>query len=252
MNAYVLPNQAQASYGYRPLTESGPAGSAMGQAVLAATMGAALGILFGIALAAIPWHAIAPTASSDSGQVTYSPAVYTSNTLPNAVQAASLPSQAVSHVKAQLSSPQETSLIKTSATKTYPAVHRQHVARRLFATWKSFTGRKTSHRHRSHLSHRANAAVTLPPAAVAAKHADAAAPFTFMIEGDLTFASFDASAGTLETNEGKTFLLGRAAGESIAASSQDVPANLHYRCDQAGNCTLVHAGIVFLNARLAT
>jgi len=224
----------------------------MGQALLAATMGAALGILFGTALAAIPWHPIAPNASSDSGQVTYSPAVYTSNTIPDPMQSASLPSHAVYQQNAQVSPPRETPLVNTSAAKTSPAVHRQHAARRLVATWKSFTGRKAALRHRLHLSPRANAAVTLPPAVVAAKHADAAAPFTFMIEGDLTFANFDASAGTLETNEGKTFLLGRAAGESIATSSQDVPANLHYRCDQTGNCTLIHAGVVFLNARLAT
>lgn len=220
--------------------------------MIAATIGAALGILFGTALAAIPWHAIAPIASSDSGQVTYRPAVYTSNPLPGPVQAASLPSQAVYQQNAQLSSPRKSPLVKTSATLTSPAVHRQHAARRLFATWKSFTRRKDSHRHRSHLSPRAHAAVTLPPARVAAKPSFSAAPFTFMIEGDLTFANFDASAGTLETNEGKTFLLGRATGESIAAPSQDVPANVHYRCDQTGNCTLIHAGVVFLNVKLTT
>jgi len=96
----------------------------MGQALLAATMGAALGILFGTALAAIPWHPIAPNASSDSGQVTYSPAVYTSNTIPDPMQSASLPSHAVYQQNAQVSPPRETPLVNTSAAKTPPAAHR--------------------------------------------------------------------------------------------------------------------------------
>jgi hypothetical protein len=77
------------------------------------------------------------------------------------------------------------------------------------------------------------------------------AAFTFIVEGDLTVADFDVSTGTVETQEGKNFVLGSASSESSAAFWQDYTGNIHYRCDQSGNCTLFRHGIVVPNARRA-
>ena len=65
-------------------------------------------------------------------------------------------------------------------------------------------------------------------------------------------ADYDASAGLIETHEGKTFILGRTIGASSATPWQEYRANVHYRCDHSGNCTLTRAGVVAPNARLTT
>jgi hypothetical protein len=73
----------------------------------------------------------------------------------------------------------------------------------------------------------------------------------FYVEGDEVMAGFDASAGTIETNGGKTFLIDKPAGQALAPGWQVYPANLHYRCDQSDICTLTRgnsAGV--LHARL--
>lgn len=73
----------------------------------------------------------------------------------------------------------------------------------------------------------------------------------FYIEGDEVMAAIDASAGTIETNGGKTFLIDKPAGQALAPGWQVYPANLHYRCDQSDICTLTRgnsAGV--LHARL--
>jgi hypothetical protein len=95
------------------------------------------------------------------------------------------------------------------------------------------------------------AAAVLPNASEAVRRDDAARPFSFTIEGDVTVANYDASAGMIETNEGKTFAIGKTAGESSATQWQDYFGNVHYRCDQAGNCTLFRASIVVPNVKLA-
>jgi hypothetical protein len=91
----------------------------------------------------------------------------------------------------------------------------------------------------------------LPPASETGRLDDAAEPFLFTVEGDVTVADYDASEGSIETHEGKTFVLDRAAGDSDTAPWQEYRANLHYRCDQSGNCTLFRDGVVVPNAKLS-
>ncbi len=74
--------------------------------------------------------------------------------------------------------------------------------------------------------------------------------FTFMSEGDVTVADFNATMGTIETYEGRTFVLGSTAAPSVAARLQDSGSSVHYRCDQSGNCTLMQAGLVMQHVRL--
>jgi hypothetical protein len=74
----------------------------------------------------------------------------------------------------------------------------------------------------------------------------------FFMEGDATVADFDAGMGRIETDEGKTFLLEKTASESLAGSWQDYHSNVHYRCDQTGNCTIRGAGVTLPNVKMST
>ena len=69
-------------------------------------------------------------------------------------------------------------------------------------------------------------------------------------EGDLTVAEYDATAGTLETSDGKTFALGTTVAAANATSWETYRSDVHYRCDQHGSCVLMRAGVVAPNARL--
>jgi hypothetical protein len=91
----------------------------------------------------------------------------------------------------------------------------------------------------------------LPPPPAVQPVDEAPRPAVFMIEGDVTVADYDATAGKIETQEGKTFSISTAAANTVALTWQDSTVNVHYRCDQGGNCTLIHGGVVLTNARLA-
>lgn len=76
------------------------------------------------------------------------------------------------------------------------------------------------------------------------------APSAVYVEGDFTVASYDASHGTIETNDGRIFAVGMTVVAGNANTWNDSSSNVHYRCNQAGNCTLSGSGIFAPNARL--
>jgi hypothetical protein len=78
----------------------------------------------------------------------------------------------------------------------------------------------------------------------------AAKPAALYTEGDLTVADFDATDGTLQASDGRTFVLGTTVAASYATSWDTYHSLVHYRCDQAGSCVLMRAGVVAPNARL--
>ena len=77
-----------------------------------------------------------------------------------------------------------------------------------------------------------------------------AAPTAAYIEGNFTVASYDASSGTIETNDGRTFAVGMTVVAGNASTWDDSGSNVHYRCSQTGSCTLSGSGIFASNARL--
>jgi hypothetical protein len=79
---------------------------------------------------------------------------------------------------------------------------------------------------------------------------DDAKPSGFYSEGDLTVADYDATAGTIQTDDGRTFALGNTVSASNATPWEDYRANVHYRCGQDGSCVLVRAGVIASDARL--
>ncbi len=79
---------------------------------------------------------------------------------------------------------------------------------------------------------------------------DAAKPPVRYIEGDLTIAAYDATTGTVQTSDGRTFILGTTVAAGSASSWDEYRSDVHYRCDQTGSCMLMRAGAVAPNARL--
>lgn len=77
-----------------------------------------------------------------------------------------------------------------------------------------------------------------------------AKPSGFYSEGDLTVADYDATAGTIQTDDGRTFALGNTVSASNATPWENYRSNVHYRCGQDGSCLLVRAGVIASNARL--
>jgi hypothetical protein len=99
-----------------------------------------------------------------------------------------------------------------------------------------------------------------PPAAPAADSLSGAAlptgldggfkALSFYSEGDATVVSYNAADGTIQTDDGRTFVIGETVSASNAVSWQDYRSNVHYRCDQNGHCSLVRTGVIALNAKL--
>ena len=72
----------------------------------------------------------------------------------------------------------------------------------------------------------------------------------FYSEGDLTVTDYNASSGTIESSDGRTFLVGPTVTVSNATSWNEYRAGVHYRCDQSGSCMLMRPGVVASNARV--
>jgi hypothetical protein len=71
----------------------------------------------------------------------------------------------------------------------------------------------------------------------------------FYTEGDLQIEDYDATEGTIETSDGRTFAVGTSVSLSSTASGDENHSNVHYRCGDDGNCVLQTAGAAAVNAR---
>jgi hypothetical protein len=119
-------------------------------------------------------------------------------------------------------------------------VHRKHHLHRMWH-WKK--GKSDEARRKPYVS--PNAPTVTPDEPTGLERATAAAasgPFFLGIEGDVTVASYDVADGRIQTYEGNKFILDRAAASGGAIRWQDFPFNVHYRCDEIGNCTLMRGG----------
>jgi hypothetical protein len=77
-----------------------------------------------------------------------------------------------------------------------------------------------------------------------------AKPSDFYSEGDMTVANYDAAGGTIETSDGRVFVVGQTVSVSNATSWEDYRSSVHYRCGEDGSCTLVRDGAIAPNAKL--
>jgi hypothetical protein len=95
---------------------------------------------------------------------------------------------------------------------------------------------------------RAKAAQRAAANRAAAKAAERLLPFS--IEGDDAIVEFDVSRGVIETSGRKTFFVDKTSMGRADPVWQEYPVNIHFRCDQSTNCTLMHAGAGALRVRL--
>ncbi len=75
-------------------------------------------------------------------------------------------------------------------------------------------------------------------------------PGRFAIEGDDELVGFDPSRGIAKTSTQITFILSAKTAGAVAAKWQDLPADIHYKCDMNNACTLTRRGAMVLNAQL--
>ena len=79
---------------------------------------------------------------------------------------------------------------------------------------------------------------------------DAPSQASLYTEGDLTVSDYDASTSTIQTSDGKTFVLGTTVAAGNATSWETYRSDVRYRCDQNGSCVLMRPGVVAPNAKL--
>jgi hypothetical protein len=203
----------------------------------------AFGLVFGVALAATAGNALVPLSSPSQSSVVSTSAVVPGQAAPRAGHALPNHTQTSRQVVSVSSSSVTPVALKTSANRKSSAVHRRHHVRKASFTRISFNPR------RSKPSFKIDSPSTLAPANVESKAVQALS-VSFFMEGDATVADFDSSSGMIQTDEGKTFLIGMPSGVSNTVPWQDYHRNVHYRCDQSGNCTISGAGVVVSNAKL--
>jgi hypothetical protein len=97
--------------------------------------------------------------------------------------------------------------------------------------------------------HRADMAAAMPPAGRKFEPIQPVTPSGFTVEGEVTVSSYDSSAGVIDTYEGETFALDKTLTASNAIRGDDIPSDLHYRCDQFRNCSLIVGGQYVSNVR---
>jgi len=212
-----------------------------------AAAGAALGILFGVVVAVATGNTLGPVASHDAGTA-------------NASAQSAMVSTPAAPV-AQPSAPQSQADSKPSDSSIVPSVYAAMIEAPVTPAPAAAPVHHATHRVvRKNLSDQqtlqdvpaALATAIVPPVSEAVSPEDTAKSFVFMIEGDVTVADFDASTGTIETNDGKSFVIDKTVGDASSMSWGDYSGNVHYRCDQGGNCTLMGNGISVPNVRLTT
>jgi hypothetical protein len=205
----------------------------------------AFGLVFGVALAAVLGNAALPISSPSQTSVVSTAAVVPGQVAPRAGHA--LPQHSQTSKQAVSASPSSVLpvALKTSVNHKSSTAHRRHGVRKASFTRISFNPRSLKPSFRM-----APAPAPAPFTASLATRQAEQLTAAFFMEGDATVADFDSSSGMIQTDEGKTFIIGMPAGVSSAGPWQDYHRNVHYRCDQSGNCTISGAGVVVSNAKL--
>jgi hypothetical protein len=203
----------------------------------------AFGLVFGVALAATAGSVLVPPSSPTQASAVSTTAVVAGSVASPSAHAVSHHSQTIKPAIIKSSASVLPVALKTSTNRKFSATHRRHGVRRASAIRISFTP------HISRASFKIAAAPVPVPVSLESKPAQEMT-VSFFLEGDATVADFDSSSGMIQTDEGKSFLIGMPAGVGNGGPWQDYHRNVHYRCDQSGNCTISGAGVVVPNAKL--
>lgn len=220
--------------------------------LLAYAISAVLGFVFGLSMAVYFGPALGPAASFNSETANSSIAGPAGPIAAATIsQPPSLQSQANTG-EGSTSSALLPAVLDRSQARESSVGHPRHSVRLASARTRFHARFKNLLRRHSTAFRHTRIPVALPAATELARFDDAARPASFFIEGDASVADYDASLGTIETHEGKTFTVARTTNEGNALPWPDFLSSVHYRCDQSGNCTLFHAGITVSNVRTAS
>jgi hypothetical protein len=74
--------------------------------------------------------------------------------------------------------------------------------------------------------------------------------FRFTVEGDQTAVAYDAQSGIVSTEGSGVFVVEKADRDVKVLHPQVTPSNVHYRCDQDANCSLIMASGIIPHARM--
>ncbi len=231
------PYLSRNSVAYRPFFPAQVSIGTRNSAYAFVAAAASLGLMFGLILAFLTGNGKAAAAPQDSASVQSHasglktlPASYTG-------PVTSLLSQ-VDPQKKESAGPALPSPVSEQSAPNAGA-RKKHGINKLW-NWMKGSGKNQTAGLQSGVSPSApaalEAATRLEPAA------STAAPFLREMQGDATIAGYDAGTGSIETHEGQTFILDKPAGETSAIDWPDFPFDVHYRCDQTGDCTLLHGG----------
>jgi len=229
--------------GYRPLVpidfSRGMGTSAFAYAAAAAGLGLAVGVV----IAFTAGHARAAAAPRVSDALLTHSSIF--SPLP-AVYAASSPSL-LSKVDPAGSAglgnkPAAGALLMPVAAKTTagkPFEHHKHHSGHKAWTKLKFLGKLTRKARRKPYVSETTVAAPDQTALDRANAAAASGPFFLGIEGDVTIAGYEPNSGTIQTYEGSTYILAKNAPGTGSINWQNYPFNVHYRCDEIGDCTLI-------------
>jgi hypothetical protein len=205
----------------------------------AVTAAAGLGLFAGLAFAITACHTTAAPAPPKPA----APEPVAQSTQPAAPVVAPVPAPV---------SPIDSKKKTNSVPKLLPSAHKnsthkgvgtghKHGDNKLLVVNKGTVGHKSA-RRRPYAPSAPSVAAPEQTALQLATAAAATGPFILCIEGDVTVADYEPTTGTVETFERQTYTLSNVASEGSKIPWQDYPFNVHYRCDQVGNCTLYRRG----------
>jgi hypothetical protein len=237
------------------------------QAVLVAVVGTGLGIGVGVFLAGrtLPGDSSA-TASATPAGTNHAPAGGTATapgttaTQPKTIQAGAQAPPPVSTKPAASAGMQKEAGNQALGLKS-PSVFQRTaltLGSRPRLVSASFIGRRTGLRHRHALQQKTAPAQIAPPKVDAPAEVEETrleipdGRFRFTVEGDQTAIAYDSQSGVVSTEGQGLFLIEKAQNEPTAVHPQQIPSNLHYKCDQDANCSLIMASLVVPHARMQT
>jgi hypothetical protein len=223
------------SVGYRPLIPVEFTKNLGNSATAYIAAAAGLGLALGVTIALTAGHAkpgaaprVAEALVARTQQLTAIPTVYAATT-PSLVTQAGKPKKHGAHL---VLAADDLSSKKSAATK-------KHSRHRL---WYWRRDKKNGVARKPYIPSNPPAPADPPTGLELATAAAAAGPFYLGIEGDATVASYNDTTGKIETYEGSTFMLASATTGGSTIAWDDFPFNVHYRCDESGQCTMIHRG----------
>jgi len=213
------------------------------QGLLYAVIGTALGLLTGTAAVVGSWGTNTAVMARESAEVRISAPGSGSSVPQNAWRSDTIQQQVGGPVS------ENSAPVLVQATPEMSATHHTAVSTMHHAVSNSFTKRGLASAHKVAFTGGARSLSMAPAAFETAEASEPAAsdsasnPAQTRIEGDLTVADFDASTGTLETREGRSFSVSPASSVGNSNDWQDYAGNVHYQCTQAGSCSLTGSGV---------